>query len=625
MLDNVWKEWLDRIRLSGRRDTQRALHRRGRCVRERVEVLEDRIVPAVTSVLSIARTVPTTTEITTPSVAYTVNFNTSVTGVDASDFRVVTDGTVKAASPIVVTRLSSSLYKVTINGIHGTGDLRLDLIDNDSITHGSARLGGTGVNNGSFQGQEYVVNSVAPRVVSIVGTNPGGLTSAGGNLNYRVTFSEAVTGVDASDFALALTGTAHAGTTPITVTRVTSSVYTVRVNGVTGSGSVGLNLVDNGSIRDTSGDPLAASDGSIAFQNQVTYDTGDQSYEVVVADLNRDGRPDLIVGNHGANTVGVLLGNGNGTFQAQNTYATSGPPGGIWSLVAADVNGDGIPDVIAGNSGSTAVSVLISKGNGTFATPVTFDVGAGVRGPLAAADVNGDGKADLLISNGDSDTVSVLLGIGNGTFLPQLTFATGRLPRQVVAGDVNGDGELDLIVANGNGVSVSVLLGNGDGTFQDQITFAAGGSVGNTKFMSVADLDRDGNLDIVITDGNANTVNVLIGNGDGSFQDQVTYAVGDTPQPVQVADMNSDGVPDLIVGNWGPTSNSVGVLLGNGDGTFQPEINFATGLAPHAVPVADVNGDGRPDIIVANEYSNSVSVLLSSTKGNFTGQVYTIT
>ena len=175
------------------------------------------------------------------------------------------------------------------------------------------------------------------------------------------------------------------------------------------------------------------------------------------------------------------------------------------------------------------------------------------------------------------------------------------------------------------GNEVSVLMGNGDGTFQAPLTYATQGS---PKFLALADLTGDGLPDIVVTNGNNapetfNTISVLLNNGNGTFQNQVTYAVGATPQPVQVADLNGDGIPDLIVGNWGSTSDSVGVLLGNGNGTFQNQITFAVGNSPHGVQVADLTGDGRPDLVTANEYGNNVSELLSN-NGSFAGQVYNV-
>ena len=246
------------------------------------------------------------------------------------------------------------------------------------------------------------------------------------------------------------------------------------------------------------------------------------------------------------------------------------------------------------------------------------------------ADVNGDGKPDLLVTNSGASSISVLLGNGNGTFQAQRSFDAGYIASSLVVADVNGDGKPDLIVANYGlsflypGYSVSVLLGNGDGTFQAQQTFATGE---NPQSVAVADVNGDGKPDLIVTNTGSsyypgNTVSILLGNGNGTFQDQQTLATGDSPDSVVVADVNGDGKPDLVVANSG--SGSVSVLLGNGGGTFQAQQTFATGNSPDAVAVSDVNGDGRPDVVVANYGGKSVSVLLCNSNGNFTGQVYTI-
>src|SRR5262249_1726278 len=141
---------------------------------------------------------------------------------------------------------------------------------------------------------------------------------------------------------------------------------------------------------------------------------------------------------------------------------------------------------------------------------------------------------------------------------------------------------------------------------------------GSPKFLAVADLNDDGNLDIVASNGtippyNTNSLSVLLGNADGTFQSPVSYSVADTPQHVEVADINGDGIPDLVVASWGSSANNVGVLLGNGDGTFQNQITFPTGSQPHSVSITDLNGDDRPDLVVSDQHSDELRVLLSST------------
>ena len=203
----------------------------------------------------------------------------------------------------------------------------------------------------------------------------------------------------------------------------------------------------------------------------------------------------------------------------------------------------------------------------------------------------------------------------------------GNVPDSVVAGDFNGDGHLDLAVANEIDNTVSVLLGNGDGTFQPQVTYAVGA---RPDAIVAGDFTGDGRTDLAVANegsldsiGNpipgTGDVSVLLGNGDGTFQPQVTYAAGSNPTALVAGDFNRDGRTDLAVANYG--SNDVSILLGNGDGTFQPQVTYAAGSNPTALVAGDFNRDGRTDLAVANYGSNDVSILLGNGDGTFQPQV----
>ena len=549
--------------------------------------------------------------------SFSVTFNESVTNVSSADFRVFTSGSVVTAAPVGVTG-SGSDYTVTVSGIHGSGDLRLDLIDDDSIIDGSnAPLGGAGANNGSFQGQSYTVEQTYPSVQSINRGNPAAATAGGPTVAYTVNFSEPVTGVDPTDFTLSLGGDVTAAT-PVTVTG-SGSAYTVTVSGISGGGTLGLNLVDDGTIRDSIDNRLVQANGRASFGNQTRFAAGPGPANVAAADVNGDGKPDLITANYSSDNVGVLLGHGDGTFASQSAFA-AGP--GPQSVVAADVNGDGKPDLITANYSSDNVGVLLGHGDGTFASQTTFATGTSPA-VLAVADVNNDGKPDLVVANSGSDNVGVLLGHGDGTFASQTTFAAGSQPQSVAAADVNGDGKPDLLVGNANSHNVSVLLGGGDGTFATQTAFAAGFA---PLSIAIGDFNGDGKLDLV-TANYVNNVSLLLGHGDGTFASQTTFAAGSFPFSVAVTDVNGDGKPDVVVANVGNSFvGTVIVLLGRGDGTFASQATFSAGAQTRSVAVADTNGDGKPDLITANFSGNNLSVLLGNGGGNgsFTGQVYTI-
>jgi hypothetical protein len=372
------------------------------------------------------------------------------------------------------------------------------------------------------------------------------------------------------------------------------------------------------------------------FAPAIAYGSGgSETFSVAVGDFNGDGKLDLVVANADSNTVGVLLGNGDGTFQTAVTYGSGGEQ--PYSVAVEDFRGDGKLDIVVANQSSCGtcaaglVGVLLGNGDGTFQTAVTYGSGGNTAQGVAVADMNGDGKPDILVANQiscDACTdggVGVLLGNGDGTFQTAVTYDSGgNTADSVAVADANGDGKLDLVVANADSNTVGVLLGNGDGTFQTAVTYGSGGS--GVYSVAVEDFRGDGKLDIVVANCGISScsnvqdgsVGVLLGNGDGTFQTAVTYGSGGIETfSVSVGDFNGDGKPDIVVTNCGSSNCSgvqtgiVGVLLGNGDGTFQTAVTYGSGgEQPYSVAVGDFNGDGKPDLVVANIQS-SVGVLIN--------------
>ena len=408
--------------------------------------------------------------------------------------------------------------------------------------------------------------------------------------------------------------------------------------------------------------------GNGTFQAPVSYNSGGVNADsIVLADVNGDGKLDVLVANDcvdsncAGGSVGVLLGNGDGTFQAPVSYNSGGEY--AVSVAAADVNGDGKPDLLvvnifnsAGNRTQGIVGVLMGNGDGTFQAPVSYNSGGVNASSIVVADVNGDGKPDLLVANQCTSgnncssivlgNVGVLLGNGDGTFQAAVSYSSGgEYGASVVAADVNGDGKLDLLVANACvGVSncanggVGVLLGNGDGTFQAPVSYNSGGY--DASSIRVADVNGDGKPDLLVAnncvDDNcaSGSVGVLLGNGDGTFQAPASYTSdGVDTYSIAVGDLNGDGKPDLLVANNCADSNcangTVGVLLGNGDGTFQSAIHYNPGGdEAQSIAVGDLNGDGKPDLLVANLCGSmsgcangGVGVLLGNGDGTFQSAV----
>lgn len=383
------------------------------------------------------------------------------------------------------------------------------------------------------------------------------------------------------------------------------------------------------------------------FLPAVTYDSGGAPSSVALGDVNGDGKLDLVVTNlcvridnyncpNGSDwcvsidycaygTVGVLLGNGDGTFQPALTSDSVGylPQ----SVALGDVNGDGKLDVVVANScenimdcSNGAVSVMFGNGDGTLGPLWSYSSAGWWAVSVAVGDVNSDGTPDLLVADtcstnptcdvdGCECTTGLVVVLGAGHSYG----SGGPYARSVALADVNGDGAPDLLVANDN--SVGVLLGNGDGTFQSALAYGAW----RARSVAVGDVNVDGKPDLLVarrTASSLSAVGVLLGNGDGTFQPAITYDSGGYQSfSVAVGDVNGDGKPDLVTANqFGAQGDNraVGVLLGNGDGTFQPAVVFSSGdVWVTSVAVGDLNADAKPDLVLAN--GSNVGVLLNNT------------
>ncbi len=361
---------------------------------------------------------------------------------------------------------------------------------------------------------------------------------------------------------------------------------------------------------------FAGSTAAAQFETRSLTLTNPGPNSVVAADFNHDGKIDLAVASGGGGylpfEVQVFLGNGDGTFGPPAAYGAGVANG---PLAVADLNGDNNPDlvVINGCPGyvcDDTVSVLLGNGDGTFQTPVTYATPSVPVG-LVLGDFNGDGKVDIAITTQNNlavYNVAVLLGNGDGTFQePAITTVVRDAPQALAAGHFTSSGNLDLAVTLAN--EVLILLGNGDGTFRLGKIYGI-----NSLSMSIvaADFRNNGRTDLAT---GVNGVAVLLGNGDGTFEQPVVYPIA-AANGIAAADMNGDGVLDIIAGS-SYFSGSVGVFYGKGDGTFKLPVFYPAGSRPVGVAVADFNGDHMPDMTVCDEGFNQQYVLINTGVVNF--------
>jgi hypothetical protein len=362
----------------------------------------------------------------------------------------------------------------------------------------------------------------------------------------------------------------------------------------------------------------------VNFNAPKMYSVGHSPNSVAIADLNGDGFPDLVVTNGVDNTVSVMLGDGKGGFTGQPSASTGTSP---VSVAVADFNGDNIPDLAVANSVGNSVSILLGVGNGTFHPATNISAGAYPQ-TVAVGKFTSDGHFDLVVADGSGNNVSILLGDGDGTFQPAVQYASGAKTTAAVVANMNGDANQDLVIANADLLpgQVTILYGNGDGTFQSALHYGGvpGGqpALQNPQGITTADFNCDGKPDLAVANAGSNTVTLLLGNGNGTFQTGQSSSTDSHPVGIITADFNHDGLADLAVVN--SLSGDVTVLLSNSTCTgFNAPVNYSlgAGVNPVSLAAADFNGDGYPDIVVADAGSSTspggVIVLLNSGSGTF--------
>ena len=364
--------------------------------------------------------------------------------------------------------------------------------------------------------------------------------------------------------------------------------------------------------------------GGFSAPNTVTASTlsGSNANGVAIADVTGDGKPDVVV-SLWQNAYSVLAGNGNGTFQAPNTQTIPAPATNPYAVAVADLNGDGKPDLVFPNGNGT--SVFLGNGNGTFQAEAVY---TGMGDAVVIADMNGDGKPDIVTADWSFGRVNVLTNLGGGSFSPPLTYVSGAQPYALAVGDLNGDGHLDVVAANagvGAGVvagNITVLLGNGDSTLRGALGFRSdrAGRLSSAGPVVSADFNGDGLPDAAVLNTGSSSVTVFIADPVLGFKPGVTYDTGNGTGAngdldIAVGDVNGDGKLDIVTVGFG----GVHILTGNGDGTFNAVSSASGSVSGQNIVVADLDGDGNADIAYTLKYgsNNGIAIQYGDGKGGF--------
>lgn len=512
-------------------------------------------------------------------------------------------GFVLAATPSV----GSNPYSAIVADVDGNG--RLDLI---SANFGSGGAGNTLsvllnqlIMTGTFVGDGSGLTGINVAITNFNATNLVGTLTAG-QLPPGVVFNGA-SGVN-------LGGTfsgSGAGLTGLNASQLTAGIIPAAQLPSTIAGNFFGTFMGNGAgltnINLNSVGPLGTFSATPIFPPGNSFAVGNNPYSVAAADMNGDGRMDLISANYNDHTLTVLTNNGNSIFGLSATITANFNPSFV---VAADVNADGRLDLVCSALGASKVLVFTNSASGVFGGSSTNGVGA-VTVAVTVGDVNGDGRPDIVCANQNSDTLTVLTNRSGGYFTNAATLPVpvNAFPSSVVLADVNGDGINDLVCANRSLATVQVFTNNGSGSFATKVTVG----VGNLPICVAAmDVNGDGRMEFVTANSGGSSLTVLTNDGSGILISNATVSVGNSPQFVTAADLNGDGRTDLISAN--NTGNSLTVVTNNGTGGFGLYATLATGAGsgPGAVAAADLNGDGRLDLISANRTTNTLSVFLNN-------------
>jgi hypothetical protein len=343
----------------------------------------------------------------------------------------------------------------------------------------------------------------------------------------------------------------------------------------------------------------------LSFASAKSYPSSSTTFQVAVGKVDSDPYDDLVLSGHPIVNTFLSLADGSLQPMPQSLAAN-------WQVAIADMNLDGKGDMLLTDTGNGAITVSLGNGDGSFRSAISVPAGKTPQG-VASADLNSDGKPDLLAVDQSAAELYVYLGKGDGmvTFAQKQTTVMGGSPLWISTADINGDSWPDVVVANLSSANLSLFLGKGDGTLlpPKQISTISG-----PCDVEIADLDLDGRLDLAVNgEGPEHAVAVHLADGEGGFRPMVKYGYQDgSGQGIAISDLNADGWPDLVAVS--AFSSPARVFLGAGSGVFLPERTFnGAGSNPFNVRAVDLNRDGKPDLVLSDGTSRMISVLLNTT------------
>jgi hypothetical protein len=361
---------------------------------------------------------------------------------------------------------------------------------------------------------------------------------------------------------------------------------------------------------DPAPNPTPRQDVSFTLQAGLTLTAGEFPSSIIIEDLNGDGHGDIVVANHNSSYVSVFINIGDGTYDSAANYTTGL---GNKAVTAGDFDGDGHLDLAVVYTTSNLivpdpgfVAVLLGNGDGTFDAAAHYGVEV-TPSDVKTGDLNGDGKLDLVAANYTSGTVSVLLNSGDASFTTPVHYSVSTInPKELAIVDLNRDGALDIAMATN---MVVVMLNEGSGTFGTPTTYMYPSAP--PYAMASGDFNDDKDVDLVVADPTADTASVFFGNGDGTLFTAGSYDTGLFPFDIAAGDLNNDTIIDIITTNRSDSTFSV--FAGVGDGSFLPAVNFDTEyLTPRCVAIGDLNNDGKPDLAIGSYTSSNISVFLNT-------------